>query len=146
MDDCNNITIPHPRQGGLEGGRWGMRRTGMPIYLNVFRLLSIWRETQRWTRGLYIIEIFLIPNNATYMILIVTAMLMLDSKTLMSSAIQIHPPGNCKLYSSDGILSESTKQRPPTFHTLLQVCKCYSFHDHWQTGCCPLQLCGDFQV
>jgi hypothetical protein len=32
---------------------------------------------------------FLSPDNATYMILIVTAMLMLDSKTLMSSAIQI---------------------------------------------------------
>jgi hypothetical protein len=40
-------------------------------------------------RGLHIIEIFLSPENATYMILIVTAMLMLDSKTLMSSAIQI---------------------------------------------------------
>ncbi len=22
VDNCNNITIPHPRQGGLEGGRW----------------------------------------------------------------------------------------------------------------------------
>jgi hypothetical protein len=34
-------------------------------------------------------EIFPSPDNATYMILIVTAMLMLDYKTLTSSAIQI---------------------------------------------------------
>ncbi len=46
-----------------------------------------------------------------------------------------------------GILSESTKQRPPTFQTLLRVCKCDSFHDHWQTRCCQsLQLCKYFQV
>jgi hypothetical protein len=89
MEDRNNITIPHPRQGGLEGGRLDMRRNGMPIRLNVLRVLSIWRETQRLKRGLHIIEIFSNPNDATYMILIVTAMLMLDSKTLMSSAIQI---------------------------------------------------------
>ena len=137
MDACNNITISHPRQGGLVGGRLGMRRNGMPIHLNMFRLLSIQTETRRLKRGLHIIEIFPSPNDATYMILIVTAMLMLDSKTLTSSLLfKFHPPDNCKLYSSDGILSESTKQRPPTFHTLLQVCKCDSFHDHWWTGCC----------
>jgi hypothetical protein len=89
MDDHNNITIPHPRQEGLEGGRLGMRKNGMPVRLNVFRVLGIRRETQRLKRGLHIIEIFLSPNDATYMILIVTAMIMLDSKTLMSSAIQI---------------------------------------------------------
>jgi hypothetical protein len=89
MDDHNNITIPHPRQGELKGGRLGMRRNGMPVWLNMFRVLSIWRETQRLKRGLHIREIFPSPNNATYMILIVTAMLMLDSKTLTSSAIQI---------------------------------------------------------
>ncbi len=66
-----------------------MRRNRMPIRLNMFRVLSIWRETQRLKRGLYIIEIFPSPDNATYMVLIVTAMLMLDSKTLTSSAIQI---------------------------------------------------------
>jgi hypothetical protein len=87
MDDHYNKTIPHPRQGGLEGGRLGMRRNGMPVRLNVFRGLSIQRETQWLKRGLHIIEIFPSPDNATYMILIVTAMLMLDSKTLMSSAI-----------------------------------------------------------
>jgi hypothetical protein len=89
MDDHNNITIPHPRQGGLEGGRLGMRRNGMPVWLNVFRVLSIQRETQWLKRGLHIIEIFPTPNDATYMILIVTAMLMPAFKTLMSSAIQI---------------------------------------------------------
>jgi hypothetical protein len=89
MDDCNNVTIPLPRQGGLEGGRFGMRRNGMPIQLNVFRLLSIRRETQQLKRGLQIIENFSSPNNATDLILIVIAMIMLDSKTLMSSAIQI---------------------------------------------------------
>jgi hypothetical protein len=26
MDDCNNIMLPHPKRGGLEGGRLGMRR------------------------------------------------------------------------------------------------------------------------
>jgi hypothetical protein len=123
-----------------------MRTNGMPIRLNVFRLLSIRRETQRLKRGLPIIDFFCpSPDDATYMILIVTAMLILDSKTLMSSTIKFHPTGNCKLYSSDGILSESMEQRPPMFHTL--VCKCYSFHDHWRTGCCQsLQLCEDFQV
>jgi hypothetical protein len=40
-------------------------------------------------KGLHIIEIFPSPDSATYMILIVTAMLMLDSKTLTSSAIHI---------------------------------------------------------
>ncbi len=58
---------------------------------------------------------------------------MLDSTTLTSSAIQIHPPGNCKLYSSDRILSESTKWRAPTFQTLLRVCKCDSSHGYWWT-------------
>jgi hypothetical protein len=89
MDDCNNIMLLHLRQGGLEGGRLGMKRNGMPVCLNVFRVLSIWRETQRLKRGLHIIEIFPCPDDATYVILIVTAMLMLDFKTLMSSAIQI---------------------------------------------------------
>jgi hypothetical protein len=89
MEDGNNITIQHPKQGGLEGERLGMRRNGMLIHLNVFRLLSIQREIKWLKRGLHAIEIFLSPNDATYMILIVTAMLMLDSKTLMSSAIQI---------------------------------------------------------
>jgi hypothetical protein len=55
----------------------------------LLRLLSIRRVTQWLKRGLHIIEIFPSPNNATYMILIVTAMLMLDSKTLTSLAIQI---------------------------------------------------------
>ncbi len=80
MDDHNNITISHSIQGGLEGGRWGMRRTRMPVHIYVFRLLSIRRETQWLKRGLHIIEIFLSPNDATNMILIVTATLMLDSK------------------------------------------------------------------
>jgi hypothetical protein len=79
MDDRNNITIPHPRRGGLEGGRLGMRRKRMPVQLNVFRVLSIQRETQWLKRGLHIIEISPSPNDATYLILIVTAMLMLDS-------------------------------------------------------------------
>ncbi len=26
MDDCNNIMLPHPGRGGLEGGRLGMKR------------------------------------------------------------------------------------------------------------------------
>jgi hypothetical protein len=26
IDDRNNIMLPHPKQGGLEGGRLGMRR------------------------------------------------------------------------------------------------------------------------
>jgi hypothetical protein len=60
-----------------------------PVHLNVFRVLSILRETQRLKEGLHIIEIFLSLDNATYVILIVTAMLMLDFKTLTSSAIQI---------------------------------------------------------
>jgi hypothetical protein len=89
MDDCNNIRIPHPRQGGLEGGRLRMRRNGMPVRLNVFRVLNIRRETQWLKRGLQVIEIFPSSDDPTYMILIVTAMLMLDSKTLMPSAIQI---------------------------------------------------------
>jgi hypothetical protein len=55
----------------------------------LFRVLSIQRETQRLKRGLHIIKIFLSLNNVTYMILIVIAMLMLDFKTLTSSAIQI---------------------------------------------------------
>jgi hypothetical protein len=59
----------------------------MPVHLIMFRLLSIRRETQWLKRGLHIIEIFLSPNNETHTILIVTAMLMLDSKTLTSSAI-----------------------------------------------------------
>jgi hypothetical protein len=58
MDDHNNITIPHPRQGGLEGGGLGMRNNGMPVRLNVFKVLSIWRETQRLKRGLHITEKF----------------------------------------------------------------------------------------
>jgi hypothetical protein len=62
-------------------------RNARPV--NVFRVLSIWRETQWLKRGCHIIEIFPSPDGATYMILIVTAMLMLDSKTLISSAIQI---------------------------------------------------------
>ncbi len=66
-----------------------MRRNGMLVQLNVFRLLSIRRETQQLKRGLHIIENFPSPNDLTYMILIVTAMLMLDSKTLTLSAIQI---------------------------------------------------------
>jgi hypothetical protein len=66
-----------------------MRRNGMPVCLNVFRVLSIQRETQWLNRGLHIIEIFPSPDDTTYMILIVTAMLMLDFKTLMSSAIRI---------------------------------------------------------
>jgi hypothetical protein len=66
-----------------------MRRNGMPVWLNMFRVLSIQRESQQLKRGLHIIEIFPSPNDATYMILMVTAMLMLDSKTLTSSAIQI---------------------------------------------------------
>jgi hypothetical protein len=56
---------------------------------NAHPALSIRRETQRLKRGYHIIEIFPSPDDATYMILIVTAMLMLDSKTLTSSAIQI---------------------------------------------------------
>jgi hypothetical protein len=89
INDCNNIMLPtHPRQGGLEGGRFGMRRNGMPVHLNKFRVLSIRRETQQLKRGLHIIEIFPSPANATYILLIVTAMVMLDSKTLTSSAIQ----------------------------------------------------------
>jgi hypothetical protein len=87
MDNSNNITMPHPRRGGPEGGRLEMRRNGMPIRLNVFRVLSTQRETQWLKRGLHIIEIFPSLDNATYMILIMTAMLMLDSKTLMSSGI-----------------------------------------------------------
>jgi hypothetical protein len=47
---------------------------------NVFRVLSIQRETQRLKRGLHIIEIFPSPDDATYILMIVTAMLMLDSK------------------------------------------------------------------
>jgi hypothetical protein len=66
-----------------------MRRNGMPVQINMFRVLSIRRETQWLKRGLHVIEIFQSPDDATYMILIVTAMPMLDSKTLMSSAIQI---------------------------------------------------------
>jgi hypothetical protein len=66
-----------------------MRRNGMPLRLNMLRLLSIRRETQQLKRGLHIIEVFPSPNDTTYMILIVTAMLMLDSKTLTSSASQI---------------------------------------------------------
>jgi hypothetical protein len=62
-------------------------------------------------------------------------------------AKQIECPGNCKLYSSDGILSESIKQRAPAFQTLLQFCKYDSFYGHWPTGCCQsLQLCGYFHV
>jgi hypothetical protein len=53
-DDCNNITIPHPRRRGLEEERLGMKRNRTPIRLNVFRVLSIWRETQRLIRGLHI--------------------------------------------------------------------------------------------
>jgi hypothetical protein len=83
------LMIQHPRRGGPEGERLGMRRNGMLVRLKRFRVLSIRRETQRLKRGLHIIEIFSSPANATYMILIVTAMLMLDSKTLMPSAIQI---------------------------------------------------------
>jgi hypothetical protein len=89
MDNRNNITLPHPRGGGLEGGRLGMRRNRMPVRLNMFRVLSIRRETKLLKRGLHIIEISLSPTDATYILLIVTAMLMLDSKTLTSSAIQI---------------------------------------------------------
>jgi hypothetical protein len=45
IEDHNNIMIPDPRQGGIEGGRLGMRRNGMPVHLNVFRVLRIWRAT-----------------------------------------------------------------------------------------------------
>jgi hypothetical protein len=89
MDDCKNITLPHPRQGGLEGGRLGMRRNKYPVRLNVFRVLSIRRETQWLKSHLHIIEISLSPNDATYILLIMTALLMLDSTTWISSAIQI---------------------------------------------------------
>jgi hypothetical protein len=66
-----------------------MRRNRTPIRLNMFRVLSIRRETQRLKRGLHIIEILPSPANTTYILLILTAMLMLDSKTLTSPAIQI---------------------------------------------------------
>jgi hypothetical protein len=80
MDNCNKYNASTPQTRGTRRRKTREEEEQNAFRLNMFRVVSIWKETQQLKRGLHVIEIFSSPANATYILLIVTAMLMLDSK------------------------------------------------------------------